>query len=330
MILKIKPDSREHWLSMRKKVINSTDVACLFGVSPYKTYYQLWNEKNGILDEDVKYTELMQWGNKLEPVIASSVGEKLNAEVVKMEEFVYDTELRIGASFDYIVKGDGKCECGCEREAHIELSYKCAVHGECPQACKLYRDKNLMIVEIKNTSERSFARYWTPTSMPKHIELQVQHQMLLLQAKRCVVGVLAGGNELYIYEREANPTVMQMILDKVAEFWAVKECPKPDYEADVETITKIYNFAEPNTVLDASEDAEMTALANSYKKLSADKKIIENRMAEVKARCLEIIGSNEKVIGGFYSISAGLVGECEIAYTRKGYRDFRFNFKKEK
>ena len=41
----ITPRDREHWLSLRAQDLTSTDVAALFGMSPYKTKFELWHEK---------------------------------------------------------------------------------------------------------------------------------------------------------------------------------------------------------------------------------------------------------------------------------------------
>ena len=59
-------------------------------------------------------------------------------------------------------------------------------------------------------------------------------------------------------------------------------------------------------------------------------KTLEEQKDALKAQILFIISDAEKVIGDGYTISAGIVGECEIKYTRKEYRNFRVNFKKEK
>ena len=43
-----------------------------------------------------------------------------------------------------------------------------------------------------------------------------------------------------------------------------------------------------------------------------------------------MIGEAEKVLASGYSISAGIVAPCEVAYTREGYRLFKVTKKKEK
>ena len=38
--------NREQWLEERKKGIGGSDVACILGMSPYKTNVALWEEKS--------------------------------------------------------------------------------------------------------------------------------------------------------------------------------------------------------------------------------------------------------------------------------------------
>lgn len=55
------------WLLWRKKGIGSSDAAAIMGVSPWKTPYQLWEEKLGLREPEVTNFAMAR-GNELEPV----------------------------------------------------------------------------------------------------------------------------------------------------------------------------------------------------------------------------------------------------------------------
>ena len=58
---------REEWLEERNKGIGGSDVACIFGMSPYKTNVELWEEKVGIREpEDISQKEYVQNGTDSE------------------------------------------------------------------------------------------------------------------------------------------------------------------------------------------------------------------------------------------------------------------------
>ena len=56
------PEQRE----ARKKGIGASDTPIIMGFSSYKTPYQLYLEKLGLVDDTEKETEVQYWGNELE------------------------------------------------------------------------------------------------------------------------------------------------------------------------------------------------------------------------------------------------------------------------
>lgn len=57
----------QDWLELRKTKITSSDAAPLLGVCPYKSPYQLYLEKKGIIDSKPQ-TEAMAYGERMEPL----------------------------------------------------------------------------------------------------------------------------------------------------------------------------------------------------------------------------------------------------------------------
>ncbi len=59
--------NREEWLEERKKGIGGSDVACILGMSPYKTNVELWEEKVGLREpEDISQKEYVKNGTDSE------------------------------------------------------------------------------------------------------------------------------------------------------------------------------------------------------------------------------------------------------------------------
>lgn len=69
-VIDLQQGSRE-WLELRKKSITATDIATIMGVNPYKTPYQLWQEKLGIKEPDTE-NDAMRRGKSLEPIALES------------------------------------------------------------------------------------------------------------------------------------------------------------------------------------------------------------------------------------------------------------------
>lgn len=294
------PSSKEHWLSLRKQDITSTEVGALFGISPYVTLYELWHRKSKNIDIEFDATERMDWGNILEPVIANEAARRNGWIVSPMKCYMRRPDVRMGSSFDF----------------SIDFS----IGGDVPG-----------ILEIKNVDRMVYLQDWTETEAPLHIEIQVQHQLAVSGRKFAYICPLVGGNELHVIRRERDESVIAVIMKKVAEFWksiADGVEPEPDFTKDCEFIARLHNYAEPEKVINGTDD--LKALAMEYKAVNEALKPLEEKKEELKARILLQICDAEKVLGDGYTVSAGMVGEANIAYIRKAYRNFRLSYKKEK
>lgn len=134
------------WLVARQQMVTGTDVACLFGVNQYKSFYQLWAEKKGIISvEDISDKFAVKRGIFMEDIIARKFQEKYGCELTK-ETFLYsnDNVGRSGASLDYTYKIGGE-------------------YG---------------ILEIKTTNKFSYQNSWGGGDIvPMHVQAQVYQQM---------------------------------------------------------------------------------------------------------------------------------------------------------
>lgn len=322
MIEKIKPKSREHWLELRTQDVTSTECPALFGLSPYQTVFELWHNKKNQQVVELEDTERMAWGRRFEMPIAHAIANEHGLEIEKMDDYLRDPIKRIGSSFDYSVMQELDCHVVARDGKEFE------------ETLILPRG----ILEIKNVDQWVFKNQWVVESgtlmeAPPHIEIQVQHQLLVSNRDFAYIGVLVGGNKLYTLRRYRNENICSRI-EKAAElFWESiynDKPPAPDFKRDAEFIASIYDYAEPGKIKDASEFEGLEQLIEDYKQASKIAKEAESAKQQAKAQLLMKIGDTEKVVGQGFSISAGMIGEAEVSYTRKAYRNFRVNFSRKK
>ena len=68
------PSGTEEWHKARRGGIGGSDIAAILGLSKWTSYYTLWAKKTGrLLDNET--SEVMEWGNRLEPVIIDKFAE---------------------------------------------------------------------------------------------------------------------------------------------------------------------------------------------------------------------------------------------------------------
>lgn len=294
----IVPASKDEWLAHRSKDLTSTEVSALFGISPYLTKFELWHNKKNKFVVEIEESERMRWGNRLQDSIAFGLAEDNGWNVRKKDEYMRIPNLRVGSSFDFEIVGES-------------------------------------LLEIKNVDALIFKEGWSvdqdgDIEAPPHIELQLQHQMLVSGLERGFIGALVGGNRVAKLEREAQTHVHAAIVDAASSFWESIDKdvpPDPDFKEDAKFISKLYQGVVEGKIIDASLDMDQVAARYSY--AASKEKEAKKEKEAARAEMLYLIGDAEKVRGAGYTVSAGFTAPTIVqTYEREGFRNFRINWRK--
>lgn len=297
--------STEDWLKLRTRDVTSTESAALFGLSPYVTPFELWHRKKAGNIVEVEPNERMKWGTRLQDSIAAGIAADEKWIISKRAEYQRLPEQRIGASFDFAIMG-GKGEEG--------------------------------LLEIKNVDPLAMRDGWLvedeEIEAPPHIEMQVQHQLLVSGLPYAYIGALVGGNRTVLIRREPIPSIIQDIVTRTEEFWAsvdANKAPKPDFSKDSKFVAKLYSQVRPGRVANVEKDEEIAGMIGAYRRHKTRIERAEAAREEIKARILTKLGDAEKAVGKGFSISMGEVKPTRVeAYDRAGFRMFRVNVPKSK
>jgi len=324
----IQPRDEAHWLELRSQDLTSTEIGALFGLSPYVTLYELWHRKKNQIVVKLEENERMKWGNLLQDAIAEGIAKEQGWTIRRMTEYIRGSDLRIGASFDFSIENTGTLP----GVTHLK---------ETPKLAPDQTDNEIFgkgLLEIKNVDSLIFKQNWLEgddgkLEAPLHIEIQVQHQLLVSGRAYAYIGALVGGNNLVLLKRDRNTTICNKIKDKAKSFWESIENntpPEPNFQTDSKFIASLYGFAEPGKYVDLAGDQDILHMAKQYKELGDQAKEAGIQREGIKAKILTLIGDAEKASGDLFSISAGMIGPTHIEYDRKGYRNFRISWRKKK
>lgn len=297
--------TKEAWLEARANDITSTEIAALFGISPYITKYELWHNKKNKSLGSIGENERMKWGTRLQESIAGGIADDNEWLVTPIKDYERLKDLRIGASYDF----------------HFMT--------------KIGKDYDEGILEIKNVDAMAFKDGWLVdgdnVEAPPHIELQVQQQLLVSGRKVAYIGALVGGNRVVLIKRLPDEIIFTSIKEVVETFWHSIENniePEPDFKRDAEFIAKLYNKADKDSVIYA--DQEITDLALLYRHAQQAEKVAGGQKDEYKAKILLKIGRTAQVLSDSFTITASEVAPKHVeAFDKKGFRNFRINFKKD-
>jgi putative phage-type endonuclease len=285
--------TEEAWLADREKDLTSTEIAALFGVSPYMTHYELWHRKTGQLAVEFEGNERTKWGNRLESAIALGVAEDLGLVVEPFKVYARVEDRRLGSSFDFKITGLAKDYTGEEND------YR-----------DLFRRHGPGIMEVKNVDGLVFRRSWLQdgelVEAPPHIELQVQHQMLVSGLSWACVAPLVAGNTPTPFYRAYDPKIGAAIMKRAEAFWASVEegkAPTPEYAKDADTIATLL-LQDDGESVDLTDNARFAEVCAAYKAASADEKAAIERKRAAKGEILEIMGTAATATTEGFKVSA--------------------------
>jgi len=183
--------ARAEWLEARRRGIGGSDAAVVLGLSRWKTPYQLWQEKTGLIADDDKDTPVMYWGRTLEAVIRAH----------------YQTATGL-----YI-------EVPPKQLRHPENNWMIAnVDG---------LTSNGKILEIKTARTADGWGEEGTDEVPDAYALQVQHYMAVTGRKMADIAVLIGGSDFRIYSIGADVQLQSDLIKAESAFWELVQKRAP-------------------------------------------------------------------------------------------------------
>lgn len=311
--------NESEWHALRAMDVTASEVAALFGVSPYCTAFELAQYKLKRLPRENVTGERVFWGSTLEAAIAEGVSKLHGVHVRKWAGYARhgDPAYRLGATPDFVIDS-------CPAEADSLLA-------------RHFKEYGPGLIEVKNLDMLQHKRTWASgddEEAAAHVEIQLQAQLEVTRVKWGVIAALVGGNQLRLIPRMRDPAVGAAICKAVVKFWTDLNrgiLPPITLPDDAEIIVQLNQYAEPGTYLDAREREDLNALCSAYSEASMRCKAADDDKRSAQARILEALGKHEKATTAQFKISAGLVGPAEIpAYTRAGYRLLRVTKLKQK
>lgn len=268
------------------QTVSATEIGAIMNVdSAYETEWMVYQRFIGedlLPEED---NERMRIGRAIQPCILNLVAEEYRLDVVHNtdDEYYRHESLPIGCTPDGLVdcptRGRGVVEC-----------------------------KNVDWVVWKNTWA---FRDGECIAAPKHIELQVHHQMMVLNASWAIIAALVGGNELIILERKPNFQVIKVITDTVNAFLRrVENRSEPEVigtERELKQLVHLYKNLDKREVLDLRGEGElgleMDDLASEYSAVMKQKRMLDRESKGLKARILQEAMGSDLVFSPLYTLS---------------------------
>ncbi len=277
---------RERWLECRAHgpkgnipyTVGGSDVAAIFGVSPWVTPLELWNIKKGIIKTPPKLNvDQLEMGHLLEPIAAFWYGKKTGNTVID------DTNMYQHADFPYAL-------------ADFDRRF---IRKE---------DNQPGILECKSCSYHK-AYDWADGRYPLYYEFQLRYYLAVADVNIGAFSAVWGNNpetDLALPTLERDKAKEDMIFDKLERWiWSLENDVPPTMEdvsnskLALESLAKIYGASNPALpTVEFSKKYEkhlrrMLALQEEMGGHSAEMKRIQKEIEAHSVRIAEVMKDHE-------------------------------------
>lgn len=296
------------WLEERRKGIGGSDVAAILGISPWKTAFQVYQEKRKEV-VDWQGSPVTDWGTLVEPSLRQWYSNYTGREV-----FV-PNKILASAKYPFMLASpDG-----------------------------LTKDER--VVEAKTSM--SSVGWGEPGTgqIPDYYQVQCQHYMIVTGFHVTDVPVSIAGGPPQLYTVNENPELQQIIIEECQKFWKRVEEGDPPPLASYSDAVRRYGTSLGQGRKMATEEIEV--VVKEISKIKAERDALAKREEDLSAKVIEFIGDDADVITDVhgnalasYRITKGKVGfkfkklmaeepETYIKYLKTGAPSRRLIIKKE-
>ena len=196
----------------RTAFIGGSDVSAILGVSPWKSPFQLYQEKIGAFCEEItrEKQRLFDRGHRWEPVVVEMLVDELldrghDVQIIDRNARYQDPELPFLA---------------------CELDLELLIDGE---------EHNAEIKTVSPFAAKAWGEQDTD-EIPLYYAAQVMHGLMVKPRKRAIVAALIGVDDLRLHQIDRDEETIAAIRAKEVEFWRrvqERDAPEPTTADDV-------------------------------------------------------------------------------------------------
>ncbi len=177
----------------RKLGIGGSDMPIILGLSSYKTPYQLYLEKTGILNTEDEMTDPQYWGHQLETLVRDEFAKRNNVKIETPNTIIHPFYEFLRANVDGLIP-----------ELNAVLEVKC--------------------------SSSFMSHLWGEDGsdvIPMQYLVQVAHYCAVTNSDSAYIAVLIGGNDYREYKYVRNMQLENQVIESARKFWECVQTKTP-------------------------------------------------------------------------------------------------------
>ena len=258
------------WLSYRRKGVCGSDTGIILGLNPYRSVFELWEDKTGQIPVEEKENQYTHFGHLLEPVIRQEFQRQTGLKVrVRNAIFQSETYPWMLADIDGIVtEKDGSHAIF---EAKTAIEYKKGI--------------------------------WEEGKIPDSYFSQLQHYMAVTGLNKAYIACLVGGSSFYYYEVQRDDEYINWLIKLEMEFWNhVQNRTLPEVDASGATVKYLNRTYEKGVDDTITLPEEAGSIAQQYLMVDETIRTLNNEKDLLGNKLKLMLKEHENGIAGDHRI----------------------------
>lgn len=288
--------SRTDWLKHRRSGIGGSDAAAIAGLSRWGNPLSVYLDKISVGEPSEEESRFLEWGNRLEPLIADTFAEKTGLKV-RPSNFMWQHHehkfLLANIDREVIVPDDP-----------LPLLVPHIDPAILAHLVKLGK----VGLECKSASAYK-SKEWKDNCTPEEYLVQCAHYMMVMDMPYWFLAVLIGGNDFQWRLLHRDLELEQDLFKIEAEFWQMVQsgtAPAIDgTQASDEILKNLYPQASIENTLTLPDD--FLVICSELMKLKAEKKTADGAIKSLENKLKEQIGDHLAAVCGDFQLSWGNV-----------------------
>ena len=259
-------------IAERKSGIGGSDLACVLGLSPWRSPVDVWLEKTGQNAVAVEETPAMYWGSQLEELVAREYARRTGRVVSRVNKTLRHPELPLVGHIDRAVG---------------EIGERPVLFG------KIVSERLLECKTASGFGKGDWGAEGTD-EIPMYYACQVQHYMGLTGCEVCDLAVLFDGRDFQVFTVALDRELVNNMWGIAAEWWArhvTADTPPPPRTA--EDCQKLFTKSAARRVV---APASIENAARRLAEVSAVRKTYEDTEKELRDQIAACMGDAEELI----------------------------------
>lgn len=253
---------KDEWLDWRRKGVTGTDASAIFGMNQYKSAYQCYQDKLGLLPE-IEDNNRMRMGRDMEDVVAKWFAEDTGFKVENRYAIFQAAEYPwMLANIDRWIVG---------QKAVLE----------CKTAMYMFQKEQ-----------------WGESGtdqVPDAYLFQIYFYMIVFGVRSGYLAVIfTDTKEFRVYKFDLNEALAEQIIAGSKEFWYDNVIAK--VEPDLVTMEDVISKYPNDTKASLVADDDTLELCLEHEKLRQASKQIEIRQDQLKVRIGKVIGEHRELL----------------------------------